>query len=116
MAAVAERHVLTPRLLAPVGGGHAAPKLDVTAQVELVGDVVEIAQRLRLAREMLGPVPFVEQFLREGEAVGIALRIEARAGVAVPVPGAADTGAGLEHAHPEAELAQAMKLVKAGDA
>jgi hypothetical protein len=84
---------------------HAAPKLDVTAQVELVGDVVEIAFGLGLAGEVLGPVPFVEQLLGEGIAVGVALRIEARARIAVPVPGAADVGACLEHPHLEAQLA-----------
>src|SRR5262249_28228520 len=104
-AAVVQRHVPAPRLLAPMSRRDAAPELDVAAQVELVGNVVEIAQRLRLAREMLGPMPFVKQVLREGKAVGIALGSEARAGVAVPVPGAADAGAGLEYAYPEAEFA-----------
>ena len=115
-AAVLQRDVPAPRLLTPVRGTHAAPELDVAAQVELVGDMVEVFQRLRLRREMLGPVPLVQQLLGEGVAVGIALRIEARAGIAVPVPGAADAGAGLEHAHLHAELAQQMKLVEAGDA
>src|SRR5438067_13380736 len=64
---------------------------------------------------MLGPVPFVEQLLREGVAVGIALRIEARAGIAVPVPRAADAGAGLEHPHLKTELAQLVELVEPGN-
>ena len=90
----------------------AALELDVAAQVELVGDMVEIAQRFRLRGEVLLPVPFLEQFGREREPVGPALGIEAGAGVAVPVPSAADPGAGLEHPRPEAEFAQLVKLVK----
>ena len=70
-----------------------AVELHVLAQVELVGDVVEVAQVLRLAGEPFLPVPLVEQLLRERVAVGVALRVEAGAGVAVPVPGAAEVGA-----------------------
>ena len=36
------------RVLLPVRGGDAAAELDVAPQVELVGDVVEVAQGLRL--------------------------------------------------------------------
>ena len=91
----------------------AARKPDVAAQVEFVGDIFAVAQRLRLAGEMLRPFPFVQQLPGEGVTVGIALGIEARAGIAVPVPGAADLGAGLEHAHPQAEFAQPVELVHA---
>src|SRR5690348_7241969 len=65
---------------------------------------------------MLGPVPLVEQLLAEGVAVGIALRIEARARIAVPVPGAAHAAARFEDVRREAELAQAMELVEPRDA
>ena len=65
---------------------------------------------------MLVPVPFVQQFLGEGVAVGPALGIEARARIAVPVPGAADAGAGFEHPDLKAEFAQAIELVEAGNA
>src|SRR4030095_11214029 len=82
-------------------------------QVELVGHVVEIAQRVGLGGEMLGPLPFLQQLLGEGIAVGPALRIEARAGIAVPVPGAADVGAGLEDLYAEPEAAQPMELLEA---
>src|SRR5271168_2225269 len=97
-------------------GGHPALELDVAAQVESVGDVVQIAFGLRLRGEMLLPVPFVQQFLREGIAVGPAFRIETRAGITVPVPGAANTGAGLEHAHLEPQFAQLAELIEAGNA
>ena len=59
---------------------HPAPELDVPAQVELVGDVVQVAQGLRLGGEVLLPVPFVEQLLGERVAVGPALRVEAAPG------------------------------------
>src|SRR5205823_2907046 len=90
-----------------------AAKLDIAAQVELVGDMVEIAQRLRLAGKVLRPLPFLQQLLRKRVAVGIALRIEARAGIAVPVPGAADIGPSLEHPHAQTPFTQPVKLVQA---
>jgi hypothetical protein len=93
-----------------------ALELDVPAQVKLVGDVVEIALGLWLGREMLGPAPFVQQLLAEGVAVGVALGIEAAARIAVPVPGAADAGAGLEHPDRLAHLPQAVELVQTGNA
>ena len=96
--------------------GDPGGELDVAAQIELVGDIVEIALGLGLRREMLGPVPVVEQLLAEGIAVGIALRIEACAGIAVPVPGAADAGARLEHADAQIALPQPVELVEAGHA
>jgi hypothetical protein len=46
-------------------GGHPAFELDVAAQLELVGDIVQIALRLPLCGEMLLPVPFVQQFLEK---------------------------------------------------
>src|SRR5689334_19399231 len=89
-------------------------ELHVLPQAELVGDMIEIAQILGLAGEALLPVPFVEQFPREGIAVGIALRIEAAAGIAVPVPGAAEVGRRVEHGGIDAEIDQALDLVDAG--
>ena len=96
--------------------GDPAVESDVAAQVEFVGDEVEIAQRLWLRREVLDPVPFIQQFLRERVAVGVAFGIEAGTGITIPVPRAADVTAGLEHPHPEAEFAEAVELVHAGDA
>src|SRR5258707_1651796 len=94
-------------------GADAAVERDVAAQVEFVGDEVEIAQRLGLRSEMLGPAPFLQQLLREGIAVGVAFGIEAGAGIAIPVPGAADARPGLEHADPQPQLAQPVELVEA---
>ena len=54
------------RILPVTRGGDAAVELDVATQIELVGDVVQITLGLGLAREVLLPVPFVQQF-REKE-------------------------------------------------
>ena len=96
-------------------GRHRAVELHVAAQVEFVGDEVEIFQRVGLRREMFLPVPFLQQLLRKRIAVGPAFGIEARAGIAVPVPGAADIAAGLEYPRRHAELAQAIKHEHAGN-
>ena len=111
--AILQRNAPAPRSVLVNRRGNPAAKLDVAAQVELVGDVVEIAQRFRLAREMLRPVPFLQKLLRKRVAVGIALGIESRAGIAVPVPGAADIGPGLEHPDAQSLLAQSVELVQA---
>ena len=102
--------------LVEMRGGDAAVEPDVPAQVELVGHVVQVAQRVRLGGKMLRPVPLLQQLLRKGVAIGPALRIEAGARVAVPVPGAADIRPGFEHLHAHAELAQPVELVEAGNA
>ena len=88
----------------------------VAPEVEAVDHVVEVALGLRLPGEVLLPLPVVEQLLREEVAVGVALGVEPRARVAVPVPGAADAAAGLEQQHREARFAGAVQLVDAGDA
>ena len=103
------------RRVVPVRGGHARAELHVPAQIELVGDQVQVFEVVRLGREMLLPVPFLQQLLREGIAVAPAFGIEARAGVAAPVPGAAEIGAGFEDPHLHAELPQPVELIDAGD-
>src|SRR5262245_43269630 len=86
---------------------------DVAAQVQLVGDVVTVSKGLRLGREMLAPIPLLQQLVGEGKAVGPAFGVEAGARIAVPVPGAADVVAGFENAHRNSELAQSVELVHA---
>src|SRR5262249_22555222 len=93
---------------------HAGVKCDIPLQIETVGDVVEIAPDLRMARIALAPLPLAEQRLREGVAVGVAFRIAARPGIPVPVPGAADPPALFQHPGAEAEtVAQGQHLVEA---
>src|SRR6266851_3182212 len=95
--------------------GDSGMELDVAAQVELVRDVIEVTLVLRLTGKMLLPVPFLQQFLRERISVGFTLGIEAAARVAVPIPGAAHAAAILVEPHREAELAQAVHLIQAGN-
>ena len=97
-------------------GRHARVALDVTLQIEFVRDKMQIPLHFRLAREVLAPLPFVDQFLGKGVLVGIALGVETGAWVAIPVPGAADIGAGLEHPRREAELAEFIESIQAGHA
>src|SRR5262249_62167047 len=103
----------TARALAVMRGGGAALELDVATQIELVGDVVQVTLGLGLAGEMLFPVPLVEQFLGERVAVSPAFGIEPRTRVSVPVPSAANPGAGFKYAYREAEFPQSVELVKA---
>ncbi len=65
---------------------------------------------------MLLPLPLVEELLREQVAVGVALRVEPGSRIAVPVPGAADAGAGLEEQDREPLLSRPVELVDPGDA
>ena len=98
------------------GAFHACVELEVAPQVELVGDVLEVAQCLRLRREAFAPLPLLEEFVGERVPVRVALGVEPRAGIAVPVPRTADVAAGLEAADRQAELTQPVELVEPGDA
>ena len=89
-------------------------ELDVLAQVEFIGDIIEVLFVLRLTGIMFFPVPFLQQFLRPRIAVGFTLGIEAAAGVAVPIPGAAHAAAILVAAHREPELPETVQLIQAG--
>jgi hypothetical protein len=51
--------------LVVAGRGDRGVELDVTAQVEAVGDMVEVPQQLRLGRIALGPVPLLLELLVE---------------------------------------------------
>src|SRR5581483_2140858 len=95
----------------------ACAEADVALQVEPVGDEIEVAADLGVPRIALRPFPFRVQGLREGVAVGVALRVAARPWIAVPVPGAADAARRLQHQGREAQpVAQGVELVEAGEA
>lgn len=73
----------SPRVVAliEVCGGHFSMELNVGSKIELVAQEVDIGEDLRLACEVFRPVPFVENLLRECELVGVALGVEAGAGI-----------------------------------
>lgn len=93
----------------------AGAELDVAAQREPVGDVVQVAQDLRLGGVPLGPLPLGEELTGERVAVVDALDVAPGARVAVPEPRAADVGSPLEHPGAQPEPAQPVEHVQAGE-
>ena len=98
------------------GRVHPRVQLDVAHQVEALHDMIHVAQDLRLGAVALRPLPVLLQLVRERIGVLHALHIAAAAGIAVPEPRAADTAASFVHPHSEAQLAQAVERIEAGDA
>ena len=78
--------------------------------------MVQVALGLGLGGEVLGPLPLLEQLLREEVAVRVALGVEAGQRVPVPVPGSPDAGARFEHAHRQPPALEGVELVDPGDA
>jgi len=91
-------------------------ELDVPAQIEAVGNVVEVALDFRLRGHHLGPVPLLLQLPGEGVGVFDDGQVGPAARVAVPEPGAADAGAGFEGAKVQTLILQAFGHVQAGHA
>ena len=102
------------RGLVPIRRRDLGAKADVAPQIVSVGDEAEIAQDFRLRGVFLRPLPRALQFGIERVAVIDGLNVAARAGIAVPVPGAADVAGLLDHHRREAGLAQAMQEIEAG--
>ena len=61
--AVFQGHSPKIRRIIEMRGLHAAIEGDVLAQIKLIRDEIQIAQRIRLGREMFRPFPFLEKFL-----------------------------------------------------
>ncbi|MBV8401489.1 MAG: hypothetical protein JOZ17_22620 [Acetobacteraceae bacterium] len=59
--AILQRQFPTARLVPVLCRDDAAVELDVAMQVELVGDIIEIAFGLGLGGKALAPIPLVEQ-------------------------------------------------------
>src|SRR5450631_1567221 len=76
----------------------------------------EIAQNFRLRRVALRPLPLGLELRIETIGVVDALDVAARAGITVPVPGAADIIGTLEQLCRQAETAQTMQQVQPGKA
>src|ERR1700726_4646647 len=87
-------------------------ELDVVPEVKAVGHMVDVTQDLRLRAVALGPLPFLLQLVGKGIRILHAFDVAATPWIAVPVPGTANAGAGLEGAHFEAEFTQSINRVE----
>ena len=90
-------------------------ELDVAPEVKAVGHMVDITQDLGLGAVTLRPMPFLLQFVGKGIRILHAFDVATTPRIAVPVPGAANAGAGLEGAHFQAEFAQPINRVETAD-
>src|SRR5712691_1220630 len=90
-------------------------ELDVAPEVKAVGHMVDVTQDLRLRAVALRPMPCLLQFVGKGIRILHAFDVAATPWIAVPVPGTANPGAGLEGAHSEAEFAQPINRVETAD-
>ena len=90
------------RVQRPVAGSNTADTTrvfnrDIAAQVKTVGNVIDVAQDFRLRAVAFRPAPVLLKVVGEGVGILHTFDVAAGAGVAVPEPGAADAGPGLEH-------------------
>jgi hypothetical protein len=91
-----------------------AIELHVFAQIELVRDVVQVAEVLRLTGEPFFPVPFIQQFFGERVAVSVTFRVEPGTRIAVRVPGPAKIVRGFEHRGVSPQVGQHLDLIDSG--
>src|SRR5690242_17305846 len=87
----------------------------VAPQIEAVGDVSQVSQDLRLGGEAFGPLPALLQSFVERVGIVHTFDVAARARVAVPVPGAAHVGSGLDRGHREARRGGPVHGVEPGE-
>ncbi len=87
-------------------------ELDAAAQVEEIGDVVQVREDLGLGRIALAPRPAGDDPVVEAVLVVGRLDIAARAGIAIPEPRAADAGAGLDHSRRQPARAHRVQRVQ----
>ena len=91
-------------------------EVDAALEIEPFGDMVGIFEDLRLSGELFAPPPVLLQFLRKGIGILHALDVASGTRIAVPVPGAPDTGRGIEDANLQAEFTQLMEHVEPAEA
>jgi hypothetical protein len=91
-------------------GEHGRREDDVLAQVETVGDVLEIGADLGFARIALGPLPFAIKLRVEAVAIDLGFGIGAGSRVAVPVPSSPDAIGLLDDAAVEPKLVLQLML------
>jgi len=107
-------YVPTVHGLVVVSPGDTGVQEDISHQVEFSGDVAHITHDFRLFRIAFRPFPLFNQFLGKKVAIGVALRVTARARVAVPVPGTADVAGRIQHLDRKTEpVSQADELIQA---
>lgn len=95
---IAVRRVDVPEI-AFVIEAHASDRIgkaNVFAQSKPVSHMIGVAFEIGLSRKIFRPSPFLLQILVKAIGIFDALNIHARAGIAVPVPRAADTIARFE--------------------
>ncbi|SKT64551.1 Uncharacterised protein [Mycobacteroides abscessus subsp. abscessus] len=97
------------------GRGDPGAAADITAQVEAVGDMVDVAQNFFLAGVLFGPVPLLLQLV--GERIGVvdALHIATGAWVAVEEPRAAYIRACFEHDDRQPLRSQPLQGIQPGE-
>ena len=87
-------------------------ELDVPAQIKAISNMLKVTQYLGLRRITFRPDPVLLQLIIERIAIFEAEHIAARAGIAVPIPGAANAIACLKNASRQPELAQFVEHIK----
>src|SRR5262249_15931341 len=98
------------------GRGHPGGELDVASKIEAIGHVVEVPLDLGLFRVPTRPLPLVGQLAGERVAVVVALGVAPCAGIAIPVPRATDTIAGLDASDAHVQVvAQLGERVETGE-
>ncbi len=90
--AVGQRHLPVRRVGVPAHAAHRGVEHQVPAEVEVVGDRLQVAEDLRLIGVGTAPAPV----RRERERVQVALDVARRARIDVAPPGAADTVGALD--------------------
>ena len=75
--------------LVEFGAGHARIELNVAFEIVAFGNMLEITEDFVLLGIALGPFPLLQELFVPSETVNVGVGIATRAGVAVPVPGAA---------------------------
>jgi hypothetical protein len=83
--------------------------------IESIGHEVQVALGLGLGRKALAQAPLVVQLFGKPVLIDMGRQIDARAGITVPIPSAADVVAGFHGLHLESLLTQPIELVHAGD-
>src|SRR5882672_3000130 len=114
--AIVGRKLPAFRGLIPNSRSHLGAKADISPEIIAFGHEAEVAQDLRLGGVFLRPFPRALQLRIEGVAVVDGLNVATRAGIAVPVPGAADIASLFQYHRGEACLAQPMQEIQAGKA